>query len=137
VAIVCETLRDEYLDASAKCDCHYETRWIESGLHSFPNKLRCVLQQELDKYSADNTKARYDLLQRITERLKAIDDRLEEVEKAASATGGNKADNSRKLAEILSRPEYAHKVKNESALGRLLARFLEWLRSWMPKPNPI
>jgi hypothetical protein len=95
------------------------------------------LQQELDKYSADNTKARYDLLQRITERLKAIDDRLEEVEKAASATGGNKADNSRKLAEILSRPEYAHKVKNESALGRLLARFLEWLKSWMPKPKPI
>jgi hypothetical protein len=45
-------MRDEYNDAVEKCGCRYETRWIESGLHNFPEKLRRVLQQELDGVSA-------------------------------------------------------------------------------------
>jgi len=48
VVIVCETIRDEYLDAAEKCGCTYETRWIESGLHNVPDKLRSRLQDELD-----------------------------------------------------------------------------------------
>ena len=52
VAIACETLRDEYADAAAKCNCLYETRWIKSGLHNYPEKLRNTLQQELDDISA-------------------------------------------------------------------------------------
>jgi hypothetical protein len=95
------------------------------------------LHQELDKYAADTTVARYDLLRRITERLKALDDRVAELEKPASAAGASKADDSRKLAEILSRPEYAHKVESENALSRLVKRLLEWIKSWLPKPKPI
>ena len=95
------------------------------------------LPEELDKYSADRTAGRYDLLRRMTERLKAIDERLTELEKPVSPTG-NKADEHRKLGEILQRPEYAGKVEKESALSRLLDRFYKWLeRNLLPKPTPV
>ena len=43
----------------------------------------------------------------------------------------------RKLAEILQRPEYARKVKAESALGRLWRQFWKWIQNLIPKPKPI
>ena len=95
------------------------------------------LHQELDKYAADTSKARYELLKRIEERLKAIDDRLEELEKPVAVAGTSKAEQSRKLGEILQRPEYAHKVQQKNALTRLLERFLEWIKSWFPQPKPM
>ena len=48
VVIVCETMRNEYLHAEKKSGCSYETRWMEAGLHSYPDKLRDALQDELD-----------------------------------------------------------------------------------------
>jgi uncharacterized protein DUF4129 len=95
------------------------------------------LHQELDTYSADKSAERYDLLKRITERLKAIEERITEVEKPASGTAGNKTEERRKLAEILQRPEYARKVEKGSALSRLIDRFLRWLQSLFPKAAPI
>ena len=95
------------------------------------------LHQELDKYVAENSLARYDLLRRTTERLKALEDRVAELEKSAFMAGSGKAENGRKLAEILGRPEYARKVEAENALSRLLKRLLAWIRSWVPKPKPI
>lgn len=95
------------------------------------------LHQELDKYAADNSTVRYELLKRITERVKALDERLEDLEKAAVGTNAVKADESRKLEEILKRPEYAHQVQQENALSRLLKRFLKWVLSWFPKPKPM
>jgi hypothetical protein len=96
------------------------------------------LHQDLDKYKADATLARYDLLGRITERLKALDERLIELE-AQPSSGGlrNKSEASRKLAEILQRPEYAHQAKPQSALNRLLEKFVEWIKSWFPKRKPM
>lgn len=95
------------------------------------------LHQEFDKYAAETSEARYELLQSITERLEAIDERIEEVEKIGSEGSGGKAEDSRKLAEILSRPEYAHQVKQQSALARLLERLLKWIQNLFPKPKPI
>ncbi len=95
------------------------------------------LHQELDKYAADTSQERYDLLRRTTERLKALDERITEMEKPASGAVGNKTEESRKLAEILRRPEYARKVKQESAMSRLLDRFLKWIQSLLPQPKPI
>lgn len=95
------------------------------------------LHQELDKYAADTSTARYELLKRITERLKAIDERVEELEKPVSGTSTSKADESRRLEEILKRPEYAYQVQEKNALTRLLERLLEWIRSWFPKPKPL
>ena len=48
VAVVCETLRDEYELACVNTGCVYETRWVKSGLHNYPEKLREALQSELD-----------------------------------------------------------------------------------------
>lgn len=95
------------------------------------------LHEELDKYAAEKSAGRYDLLKRTTERLKAIEERITEIEKPASGIMGNKTDQSRKLAEILQRPEYAHKVNQESALSRLIDRFVKWLQSLIPKPAPV
>jgi hypothetical protein len=95
------------------------------------------LHQEFDKYAAETSAARYELLQSITERLEAIDDRIEELEKAASETSVDKAEDSRKLAEILSRPEFAQQAEPQSAANRLLERLLKWIQNLFPKPKPI
>jgi hypothetical protein len=95
------------------------------------------LHEELDKFSVEKSAARYDLLKRITERLKAIEERIIEIEQPAAGAMGTKTEQSRKLAEILQRPEYARKVNRESALSRLMDRFWKWLQSLIPKPAPI
>lgn len=51
--IACETLRDEYADAADRSGRHYDTYWVESGLHNFPEKLGQALSQEFDKVDAD------------------------------------------------------------------------------------
>jgi len=61
------------------------------------------LHHDLSVYTADGTNARYDLLKRITERLKGLDERITELEKAGTVAG-NKAEENRKLKEILQRP---------------------------------
>ncbi len=95
------------------------------------------LHQELDKYAADTSTGRYDLLKRITELVKALDERLEELETPAVGTSASKADESRKLEEILRRPEYAHQVAQENAITRLVKRFFKWILSWLPRPKPM
>jgi hypothetical protein len=109
---------------------------VEANGASF-NVDNSWLHEELDKYAADNSAERYSLLKRTTERLKAIEERLTELEKPATGVSGTKEEESRKLAEILRRTEYAHQVKQQSAVTRLLDDFLKWLRSWLPKPKPI
>jgi hypothetical protein len=95
------------------------------------------LHQELDKYSSAKHEERTELLSRIKERLKALDDRLNEAESTGASHIANKADESRKLAEILQRPEYARKIKQESALARLLNQFVKWFQSLFPKPKAV
>jgi hypothetical protein len=95
------------------------------------------LHQDLDKYAADTSIARYELLKRITERLRAIDERIAELDKPTSGAVVSKADQSRKLEEILKRPEYAPKVQEQNAFNRLITRFAKWILSWFPKPKPI
>jgi hypothetical protein len=95
------------------------------------------LHQELDKYAADTSAVRYELLKRITERVKALDERLAELETPAAGASVSKVDESRRLEEILRRPEYAHQVQQENAISRLVKRFLKWVLSWLPKPKPM
>lgn len=93
------------------------------------------LQQELDKFKNASSGERIKLRQQMIERLQAIAERVKESE---SPAGNNvKAEQSRKLAEILQRPEYARKVKQESAIGRLWRQFVKWLESLIPKPKPV
>jgi hypothetical protein len=94
------------------------------------------LQQELDKYKTASAAERAELRQGMTERLQAIAERVKEIEGPA-AGAQDKAQQSTKLAEILQRPEYVRKVKQESAIGRLWRQFVKWLESLIPKPKPI
>jgi hypothetical protein len=95
------------------------------------------LGPELRRYTSEKSSQRYDLLRSITERLKAIDERLTEFEKADTATAETKENSKKKMAEILSRPEYLHQAKQESALARLVARILKWIQDLFPKPKPM
>jgi len=94
------------------------------------------LHQEFDRYDANASSEPYTILLRITERLAAIDERLEELERPPAGAGASKADNSARLAEILKRPEYTHQVQ-QNAFNRLRDRFLRWLRNWLPRPKPM
>jgi len=114
-----------------------QTETVESNGTSF-HVDNSWLHHDLDKYAAEPSKTRYDLLKRVMERLRALDERLTELEQPATGVAENKAEQSRKLAEILQRPEYAHQVKpQENAVTRLIKRLLEWINSWLPKPKPI
>ncbi len=95
------------------------------------------LHQELDKYKTEKYAERSELRSRIIERLRALDERLTEIENPAGVSGSRKDEESRKLAEILRRPEYARKVKQQSALVRMIEQFLRWIQSLIPKPKPV
>lgn len=80
---------------------------------------------------------RVEALARIEERLRALDERLEEVQRRKPAASDKDRDKG-KLAEILRRPDFNRPATPEdSALGRLWERFLRWLFSLFPNVKPI
>ena len=48
--LACETLRDELEYASKLTGVKYDTQWVESGLHNYPDKLRNQMQERLDSF---------------------------------------------------------------------------------------
>lgn len=101
-----------------------DNRWLDEAL------------QDYEK--ADGTAAhRAEVLARIGERLRALDERLAEIlggKPSASDKDGDKG----KLAEILRRPEYNKPADPEgSAIGRLWDRFVNWLRRFFRAPKPV
>ncbi|HKZ77916.1 MAG TPA: DUF4129 domain-containing protein [Pyrinomonadaceae bacterium] len=95
------------------------------------------LHQELERLEKATGTDRPELLARLTERLRAIEERLSEMEKSAAGTTSNKEAATRRLAAILARPEYAGSVKAETAFSRLWNRFLQWLQNLLPRPKPL
>ncbi len=80
---------------------------------------------------------RAEQLARITERLHALGERLDEVLKGTAAGATRSKDEEKaRLASILRRSEY-NKAAGESALARLWARFKRWLRSLFPKRERV
>ncbi|HEY0080829.1 MAG TPA: DUF4129 domain-containing protein [Pyrinomonadaceae bacterium] len=74
----------------------------------------------------------------ITERLKALDDRLAEAENAPRIGLRDKDAEKGRLAAILRRPEYNRAdAKKESALSRLLEQLRKWLRDLFPESAPL
>ena len=71
-------------------------------------------------------------LTRITERLHALGERLDEILKGKPDVSRSKDEEKARLASILRRPEY-NKAADESALARLWARIKRWLRTLFPK----
>ncbi len=111
------------------------TETIESSVGKFTVD-NAWLQEELDKYKNASRTERPELRQQIIERLQAIAERAREIEPVV-ASNQDRAEQSKKLAEILRRPEYARKLKQETAIGRLWRQFLKWLENLIPKPKPI
>jgi len=95
------------------------------------------LHQDLEKYRTAKTDDRTELLNRIKARLQSIDERITEAITPGSSAAGNKADDSRRLREILGRAEYARAVKQPNRITKLLQQFIEWFRSLFPKPKGL
>ncbi|HEX8098282.1 MAG TPA: DUF4129 domain-containing protein [Pyrinomonadaceae bacterium] len=95
------------------------------------------LAEALERYERlpANDPRRRGELSRITERLRALADRLEELGGPKESAG--KEDAKAKLAAILRREEYSRKEKEESAIARLLKRLLRWLEDLFPKTSPM
>jgi uncharacterized protein DUF4129 len=94
------------------------------------------LHRELEKFEKAPATQQGKLLTLVTERLQALAQRLEEIEKA-KPTNASKTEATKKLDEILQRPEYARGRKEVSALTRLWRDLVKWIESWLPKPQPL
>jgi hypothetical protein len=93
------------------------------------------LHEELDRLSQTQPLEHERGIERIKERLQAMSERLTEAQSAVSTADKSVA--SRKLAEILQRPEYAQKAKDQNFLRRLIDRLVQWLQKLFPKPKPL
>ena len=47
--VACKTLEDEVNQTLSKTGIDYSVKWIESGLHNYPEKLRDTLQNTIDE----------------------------------------------------------------------------------------
>lgn len=93
------------------------------------------LHRELNTY--EKTPAdRNATLTRILERLRALEHRVDEFDREGR-TAVDKAEATKRLTEILQRPEYTRNVQGESALARLWNQLLKWLQQFIPKPKPL
>lgn len=95
------------------------------------------LHQELDKYRNLAAPERFSSMERIKQRLQAIDERITEIERPGTAPGATKAENRQRLEEILARSEYTRQIKQESAITRLLREFAKWIENLFPKPKAM
>lgn len=77
------------------------------------------------------------LLDRIRERLQALQDRLAETSNGEQSNRFSNDEMRGRLAAILQRSEYASEVNHTSALDRLLRRIGEWIRNLLPKQRQL
>ena len=95
------------------------------------------LHETLSEYEkTTNQTRRAEILARAAERLRAIEERLKEIDSARTAASDKDSNNGR-LAEILRRPEYIQTAPESSALDRLLERFSRWLGRLFPRAKPM
>lgn len=107
-----------------------DNHWLQKSLNDY-EKLR------LQKLDAENATKRVVALTQIAERLGALQMRLVEIKDDATATKARDKDADKgKLNAILHRAEFDEKTE-ESALRRLLKRFVEWLKSLFPQWKPL
>jgi len=95
------------------------------------------LYQALSEFeNSHNSNERRETIARIAERLRAIHEHSQELQKASAAATDKDSEKGR-LTEILRRPEYLQTAPEGSALERLLDRLLRWLDKLIPHPKPI
>ena len=92
---------------------------------------------KLDEFEKqpENSPKRVEILREIGERLTAIEQKLNELEKPATAAARTKDEDKRKLAEILRREEFVKPEASESFFARTWRKFKEWLNRKFPQPD--
>lgn len=99
------------------------------------NKWLAEALARYEQIPASDDKRRTIELAQMTERLRALDERLTEM--GGAVAGASKDEEKKKLAGILQRPEYSDKPQEGSAWERMWRRFREWLRSLFPKSEGL
>lgn len=112
-----------------------ETVKLDGQTISVDNSWMYPALSEFEK--SNSSSERQDVIARIAERLRAIHEHLQELEKATNTAGTDKDSEKGRLAEILRRPEYLQTAPEGSALESLIDRFLRWLNKLIPHPKPI
>jgi hypothetical protein len=100
--------------------------WLEGELKSF---------QQLSRSDPRSTK----ILERITERLRALEDRLTELgaqDTTVAARAGKEQEKAR-LEAILRRSEFNAQPPQENIIKRMWARFISWLNSLFPRSGGL
>jgi len=96
------------------------------------------LYEELSDYETARTMLkRSESLARMAERLRAIDQRIQEIHRRNTVSTSDKDAEKGRLAEILRRPEYISKAPEGSALERLLERIVRWIAKLFPQIKPM
>ncbi len=96
------------------------------------------LYQALSEFEKSNySNERRETIVRMAERLRAIHEHLQELQKTTNAAATDKDSEKGRLAEILRHPDYLQAAPEGSALERLLDRFVRWLNRLIPHPKPI
>lgn len=104
-------------------DFETDNSWLETSLASYENSSAAERAQ---------------ILPAVSERLGAIEDRLEEIENAQTVANTQDADK-QKLDEILRRPEFQKQSdeKGKSVLTQLLEAIEKWLKSFFGDRPPV
>lgn len=101
-----------------------DNSWLDEALQDYEKPDRTAAQ-------------RAEVLARTEERLRALDERLEEILGTKPAASDKDRDKGR-LAEILRRSDFNKPADAEgSALGRLWDRFVRWLARFFRGPKPV
>ncbi|HMH45839.1 MAG TPA: DUF4129 domain-containing protein [Pyrinomonadaceae bacterium] len=112
-----------------------ETVKLDRQTISVDNSWLYPALSEFEK--SNSSTARREVIARIAERLRAIQEHLRELGRVTTTAASDKDAEKGRLAEILRRPEYLQTAPEASALQGLLDRFLRWLGKLIPHPKPI
>jgi hypothetical protein len=85
--------------------------------------------RELEKATAADRKTK---LERLLDRLRALEERVGEIDQTGTGVADSTNDKER-LAGILSRSEYSNTNRGRNALTRLLQDFIRWVQQFLPK----
>jgi hypothetical protein len=98
--------------------------WLEDELKSF---------QQLSRSDPRAAK----ILERIIERLRALEDRLTELQDNTVIAAGGKDQEKARLEAILRRSEFNTQPPQESIIKRMWTRFVAWLNSLFPRSSGL
>jgi hypothetical protein len=99
--------------------------WLNEALKDYEKAL-----------ASDPHHAAY-VLAETTERLQALSDRLQELDKPSGSVSESKDEDRARIASILRRDQYNQMQAEPSALSRLWKQFLEWLARLVPQTGPL